>query len=96
MMTRRPTAAVLIFVLALAWTSIALACPNCRDSLSDNDPAGAGIVQGFFWSIIIMLSTPVLILTGLGSYFYLLVRRARSDGSAASGSSTARPVSAAL
>jgi hypothetical protein len=55
----------------------ALACPNCKDSLSQNDPTAMGIVQGYFWSIILMLSLPFIVLTSLSTYFYVLVRRAR-------------------
>jgi heme/copper-type cytochrome/quinol oxidase subunit 2 len=40
------------------------------------DPAAANIARGYFWSILFMLSMPILILTGLGSYFYWEVRRA--------------------
>lgn len=60
-----------------------LACPNCKDSLSQNDPTAMGIVQGYFWSIILMLSLPFLVLGGLSTYFYLLVRRARKTASSA-------------
>ena len=61
---------------------VAEACPNCKDSLAESDPASLGIVQGFFWSIMLMLSMPALILGGLCTYFYLLVRHARRGGAA--------------
>ena len=81
-----------------------LACPNCKDSLSQNDPTAMGIVQGYFWSIILMLSLPFLVLGGLSTYFYLLVRRARRTASSAvvvtqqmgSGSETADPLETVL
>ncbi len=63
-------------------TDVALACPNCKDGLIDGDPSQSGIVQGFFWSIMIMLATPTLILGGLGSYFYWLIRQAQNQPSA--------------
>ena len=60
-----------------AWAATvqgALACPFCREALGgQNDMA-----RGYFWSILLMLFTPLGILTGLGIYFYLLVRRARA------------------
>lgn len=68
----------LVFVLVV--TSTASACPNCKDALADNDPSYSGAVQGYFWSILLMLSTPILILAGLGSYFYWLVRQAKKSG----------------
>jgi hypothetical protein len=66
----------------------ALACPNCKDSLSQNDPTAMGIVQGFFWSIILMLSLPFIVLVGLSTYFYVLVRRARKAAVAVAGASS--------
>ena len=62
---------------------VAEACPNCKDSLAESDPASLGIVQGFFWSIMLMLSMPALILGGLCTYFYLLVRHARRGAAGA-------------
>ncbi len=56
-----------------------LACPFCREALGgQNDMA-----RGYFWSILLMLFTPLGILAGLGIYFYLLVRRARKVQAAA-------------
>jgi hypothetical protein len=34
-------------------------------------------VRGYFWSILFMMSMPFLIIGGLGTMFYLDVRRAR-------------------
>ena len=55
----------------------ALACPTCKDSLSQGPNAG-NLVQGYFWSIVFMMSMPFVILGGLGSYFYWEVRKARA------------------
>ena len=60
----------------------AFACPNCKDSLSHNDPTASGLVQGYFWSILFMLSMPFTLLTCLCAYFYVLVRRARRSPAA--------------
>ncbi len=57
-------------------TDIVLACPNCKDQLA-SDPAAMGIVRGYFWSILLMLSMPFTVLAALSLYFYVLVRRAR-------------------
>jgi len=73
------------FVVAtvlLSLPGVAEACPNCKDSLAESDPASLGIVQGFFWSIMLMLSMPALILGGLCTYFYVLVRHARRAAAA--------------
>lgn len=75
-MSRKP---VITFCLALAallvCTALAEACPTCKDQLAA-DPAAYNIARGYFWSILFMISMPILILTGLGSYFYWEVRRA--------------------
>ncbi len=41
--------------------------------------AHANIARGYFWSILFMLATPATIFTGMGSYFYWLVRKANAD-----------------
>lgn len=53
---------------------VAQACPTCKESVAEN---GGNLVQGYFWSIIFMMSMPFLIFTGLSTMFYLDVRRAR-------------------
>lgn len=74
-MTRKliRSAAVLLLVCLLA--GIAEACPTCKEQIA-GDPAAYNIARGYFWSILFMLSMPILIITGLGSYFYWEVRRA--------------------
>ena len=74
---RQALLAVAVALAVVAWSGTCVACPNCKDSLSQNDPTAMGIVQGYFWSIILMLSLPFIVLTSLSTYFYLLVRRAR-------------------
>ena len=72
---------LLLLACALFWlatSSVAWACPNCRDALA-GDPAQAGMVRGLFWSIMFLLSMPFLITAGLGAYFYWLISRARKQ-----------------
>lgn len=68
-----PTLFALAVVLVIA--GVATACPTCKDQLAA-DPAAHNIARGYFWSILFMLSMPILIITGLGSYFYWEIRRA--------------------
>ena len=68
-------AAVLSLAVLALLAGVAEACPTCKDQMAA-DPAAANIARGYFWSILFMLSMPILILTGLGSYFYWEVRRA--------------------
>lgn len=86
-----------ILVLTLLFVSVPLvhACPNCKDGIA-GEGTHSGLAQGFFWSILWMLSMPVLILTGLSSYFYWLVRRARKVANTVDGASAAiRPAASA-
>ncbi len=57
----------------------ASACPMCKEALS---AGGGDLVSGFFYSILFMLSMPFMIVTGMGTYMYVLVRRARATQSA--------------
>jgi heme/copper-type cytochrome/quinol oxidase subunit 2 len=66
----------LVVVLLVACADVVWACPTCKDQLAA-DPAAANLVRGYFWSILFMLSMPFLILTGLSSYFYWEVCKAR-------------------
>lgn len=64
---------LLVLVVQSAW-----ACPTCKDNLA-SDPTSANLARGFYYSILFMLSMPYLILTGIGLYFYGLVRKARLE-----------------
>lgn len=72
---RRVALCLLLFALVSAQEAV-FACPNCKDALA-NDPAAAGLVRGYFYSILFMLSMPILIISGLSSYFYWEICRAR-------------------
>jgi heme/copper-type cytochrome/quinol oxidase subunit 2 len=63
-------------LLVLAVSAVAYGCPNCKDAMG-GDPAQAGLIRGFFWSILFMVSMPFLIFGGVGGYFYWEVCRAR-------------------
>ncbi len=66
---------LLSLLLIVLLVGVAEACPTCKDQLAA-DPAAYNIARGYFWSILFMLSMPILVFTGLGSYFYWEVRRA--------------------
>ncbi len=61
-----------VLLLAILMADSVQACPTCKDSLSENNPE---LIQGYFWSIMFMMAMPFSILTGVGTYFYLLVRK---------------------
>lgn len=77
--------------LCAVFPDLAAACPGCKDAISQQDPQGMSMVQGYFWSILFMMSMPFTILIGVSTYFYVLVRRARKV--AAPSSPYAEPVS---
>lgn len=56
--------------------SSAWACPTCTQGM-EHDPAVMAMARGYFWSILFMMSMPFLIAGGLGTYFYLEIRKAR-------------------
>jgi heme/copper-type cytochrome/quinol oxidase subunit 2 len=66
---------LLALAVVLLVSGVASACPTCKDQLAA-DPAAYNMARGYFWSILFMLSMPILIITGLGSYFYWEIRRA--------------------
>lgn len=66
-------------VLLVCLAEPAMACPTCKESV---EGAGSNLAQGYFWSILFMLSMPPLIFGGLSLYFYLLVRAARAKAKA--------------
>lgn len=74
------------FMLALP--AVAHACPSCKAALASQDGSQGDLVQGFFWSILFLLSMPAMILGGLSTYMYTLVRKARR---AANQPAVARP-----
>lgn len=80
--TRSFASFVLSFLLVLALSSVAVACPNCKEALA-HDPASANLVRGYAYSILFMLSMPPLILGTLCAYFYWEVRKAKARQAAA-------------
>ena len=88
---RTAAAAALAACLILA-ADAALGCPTCKDQLA-HDPASANIARGYAASILFMLSMPPLILSGLLSYFYWEIRKARQAQRSASAN---QPSSAAV
>ncbi len=66
---------VLFAVLAPAFAS---ACPLCKDAKADTDYAGgtASLPHGFYYSILLMVSAPFLVVGGLVLRIWLARRRA--------------------
>src|SRR5215470_17326812 len=70
----------------------ASACPTCKDGMAANDPEHAGMVKGYFYSILLMMFTPYIAITCFGLYMWRQVKLARAKKAAeeaASGSAIA-------
>jgi hypothetical protein len=78
---RGPFIPTLALCALLAGASDVWACPFCKEALGSSQ---GDLVSGFFYSILFMLSMPFMIITGMGTYMYVLVRRARIAREAAS------------
>lgn len=65
----------LVFVLSMATT--AMACPTCKDGLSN--PASQAAASGYFYSILFMMAMPFVIIGTFGSAAYFSIRRAREQ-----------------
>jgi hypothetical protein len=75
-MPRVAAFAVAALVLAL-WAAPAWGCPSCKAALAGQE-GGGNLVQGFFVSIVFMMSMPFLMVGAFSGYMYVLVRRARA------------------
>jgi hypothetical protein len=66
----------LLFVAAtLLHAGVASACPGCKEGIADQPGSnGAGLRQGYFWSILLMAGMPFGLATAGG---FAVVRAAR-------------------
>lgn len=71
---------LLASAVVLICGSAALACPSCKAALGEADQAG--LVSGFFWSILFMMSMPFAILGTFGVCAYRAVNKARAEQAA--------------
>jgi hypothetical protein len=76
---------LLACLLLLALPGVVEACPSCKAALATQEGGQGNLVQGFFWSILFLLSMPAMIVGGLSTYMYALVRKARRAGHARPG-----------
>jgi len=78
--TRRITRYIfvlLVFALVLCIATDAMACPTCKDGMSD--PASQATARGYFYSILFMMAMPFVIIGTFGSAAYFSIRRAREQ-----------------
>lgn len=86
---------VLVAVLAPAFAS---ACPLCKDAKADTDYAGgtASLPHGFYYSILLMVSAPFVVVGGLIFRIWLARRRLGPAAAAETLSSPAAPAARSL
>jgi heme/copper-type cytochrome/quinol oxidase subunit 2 len=72
-----------VLVSALAFCAVAEACPGCAEAQAGQGAERSGIVRGYMYSIIFMLSMPFMIFGGFGIYVYRHVRRTKLAAEAA-------------
>src|SRR6476646_2858000 len=81
--------ALVVLLVAVLAPAFASACPLCKEAKSDSDYAGgtASLPHGFYYSILLMVSAPFVVVGGLGLRIWLarrrLVRLASAGGEAA-------------
>lgn len=75
---------MIVVVACLGFASLAEACPGCKDAIAETDPSKSGIVQGYFYSILFMMSMPFLLLGSFGGYLYVKVRKTNAQRDAES------------
>jgi heme/copper-type cytochrome/quinol oxidase subunit 2 len=63
--------------LVLLASSVATACPTCKDGLA-NDPASANLARGIYYSILFMVTVPYVVFGSLAAYFYWQIRKAKA------------------
>jgi hypothetical protein len=56
-----------IFIALVVLGTAATACPMCKDAITTSaaTTSAASPATGFFYSIVLMVSTPLLLMTGL-------------------------------
>jgi hypothetical protein len=85
--------ALVVVLAAVLVPAFASACPLCKDAKADTDYAGgtASLPHGFYYSILLMVSAPFLVVGGLVLRIWLARRRAAPDTYAGAAPSPAMP-----
>ena len=71
MRTIRRMVPCLALLLIIGLSSDALACPNCKEAVANQDGDSMRLANGYSWSIILMIATPF---TLLGTGTMMVVR----------------------
>ena len=70
-------------VVALVLPAVIVACPNCKDAVSDGEyPGGsASLGHGFYYSILLMIAVPWTAVLTVAFLIYRKQRRLKLEGS---------------
>jgi hypothetical protein len=92
-MSRAARIILVVALVAILVPTLLSACPTCKDAKSDTDyPGGsASLPKGFYYSILLMVSAPFVVVGGLGLRIYLARRRSRSHSALAATEAQSRP-----
>jgi ABC-type Fe3+ transport system permease subunit len=76
-MSRAARILLVVVLLAALLPALASACPLCKDAKSDTDYAGgtASLPKGFYYSILLMVSAPFIVVGVFALRVYLARRR---------------------
>ncbi len=90
--------ALVVVLAAVLVPAFASACPLCKDAKADTDYVGgtASLPHGFYYSILLMVSAPFLVVGGLIFRIWLARRRPALATGAESLSSPAAPAARSL
>lgn len=79
---------VAVALMGLAIAQMAFACPTCGNSI---EHSGGNLAEGFFFSILFMMSMPFVVVGGLALLCWLEIRKARRAATLAATSEGGRP-----
>jgi len=76
-MSRAARIILVVALVAILLPSLVSACPTCKDAKSDTDyPGGsASLPKGFYYSILLMVSAPFVVVGGMVLKIYVVKRR---------------------
>ena len=68
--------------LVAVLTTVASACPTCKEGVDASDPNRQSLAAGFYYSILFMMSMPYIVLGTLGYVAYNSVKKAKLNQAA--------------
>ena len=64
--------------IVLTSTALASACPTCANGMAGDSAQHQARIDGYFYSILFMMSMPFILIGSFSLYMYLEVRKARA------------------